>query len=168
MEALDIILGERAGDYGPEEKRALADRKNAAYRARLPDLGPGDRLPGVDAALALLKDCGIAAAIGSSSRNAPDILRYLGLEGAFDAVVSGNDIERSKPFPDVFLIAAERLGVAPALCLVVEDAAAGIEAARAAGMRALSVGPEPLPGADLHLPDLTGFSLDALALPPES
>lgn len=66
-------------------------------------------------------------------------LEGLGLDGAFDAVVTSDDVRRGKPHPDVFLMAAERLNVAPADCLVIEDAPRGIEAARRAGMRALAV-----------------------------
>jgi beta-phosphoglucomutase len=68
------------------------------------------------------------------------ILRQIGLQDAFDAVADGHDIERSKPAPDVFLVAARRLGVRPEECIVVEDAEAGIRAAKAAGMQAAAVG----------------------------
>ena len=79
-------------------------------------------------------------AIGSSSRNTPVILERIGLSTAFDAVADGNQITRSKPDPEVFLLAARLLGLAPAECLVVEDADAGVEAALAGGMKALGVG----------------------------
>jgi beta-phosphoglucomutase len=79
-------------------------------------------------------------AIGSSSKNARAILRAVGLEDEFDVIVDGNLITRSKPDPEVFTIAAMRLGISPEECLVVEDAEAGVEAGLAAGMSVLAVG----------------------------
>ena len=87
-----------------------------------------------------LKDRGIKRAIGSSSKNAPRILSRIGLQHCFDVVVDGNMIKKSKPDPEVFLLAAKLLGVSPEKCVVVEDAEAGIEAAAACGMRAVGVG----------------------------
>ena len=87
-----------------------------------------------------LRARGVKIAIGSSSRNTPIILRQIGLDKAFDAVADGNQITRSKPDPEVFLLAAKLLKLAPADCVVVEDADAGVEAALAGGMRALGVG----------------------------
>jgi len=79
-------------------------------------------------------------AIGSSSKNTKTILTKIGLLDTFDTIVDGNDISRSKPDPEVFLKAAEKMGVAPASCVVIEDATAGIDAALAAGMKAFAVG----------------------------
>jgi len=90
--------------------------------------------------LRTLREKGIKIAIGSSSRNTPIILRQIGLDTYFDAVADGNAISRSKPDPEVFLLAADLLGLAPENCLVVEDADAGVEAALAGGMRVLGVG----------------------------
>lgn len=139
MESLEVLL-ERAGrEYSPEEKREMAERKNAYYRTLLETLSPEDTLPGARVMLSALRDRGIRIAIGSSSRNTPLILEKTALAAEVDAVADGNDIKRSKPFPDVFLIAAERLGLAPGLCLVVEDAPAGIEAGRRAGMAVFGI-----------------------------
>lgn len=91
--------------------------------------------------LAALKQRGIRSAIGSSSKNARFILERVGLLDAFDAVSDGTNITRSKPDPEVFLTAAGMLNIPPESCLVVEDADAGIEAAKAAGMMALGIGP---------------------------
>ena len=88
----------------------------------------------------LLKEQNVKVAIGSSSRNTPIILRQIGLSDAFDAIADGNAIRNSKPDPEVFLLAARLLGLAPANCLVVEDADAGVQAALTGGMRALGVG----------------------------
>lgn len=140
MESLDIIL-ERAGrTYSGAEKQALADTKNARYVELLMNLTPEDVAPEVLRVLDALRAKGIKIAVGSSSKNTPLILGQIGLEGAFDAVADGGDIRRTKPAPDLFLIAARRLGVEPAECVVVEDAQAGIKAAKAGGMLAAAIG----------------------------
>ncbi|MEX1117548.1 MAG: beta-phosphoglucomutase [Terrimicrobiaceae bacterium] len=140
MESLDVVLEKSSRSYTLAEKECLATRKNEYYGELLASIGPADILPGVMEFIDDLRTAGIKIAIGSSSRNARKILQQIGLLKDFDAVVGGNDIERSKPAPDVFLKAAEKLGAPPACCLVVEDAAAGVEAAVAAGMRCLAVG----------------------------
>jgi beta-phosphoglucomutase len=118
----------------------MADEKNGIYRELLHSLTPKDILPGIPEALELLKGAGVKAAIASSSRNAAYILEKIGLGGAFDAVVDGTHITRSKPDPEVFLLAARELGESPERCVVVEDADAGVAAAASAGMRAVAVG----------------------------
>lgn len=147
MQSLHILL-ERAGRaYSTAEKDALAHRKNEAYRASLETLTPRDVLPGAREMLAELRRRGIGTAVGSASRNTPLILERTGLRSAVDVVVDGNDTARSKPDPEVFLLAAGRLKLLPGQCLVVEDAAAGIEAGRRAGMAVFGIGtPDSLPG----------------------
>ena len=140
MGSLEVVLEKAERTYSPEEKEEMAARKNAYYVELLQTVGPADILPGALEFINVLKAQGIPVAIGSSSRNAPVILERIGLNKAFNAVADGNDVARSKPDPEVFLKAAEKLGVAPEYCLVVEDAAAGVEAARAAGMKCLAVG----------------------------
>ncbi len=140
MESLEIILESAARIYSPAEKQALAETKNARYVELLQTLRPSAVPDEVTRVLKALKASGIKIAVGSSSRNTPLILRQIGLADAFDAVADGHDIERSKPAPDVFLVAAARLGIRPDECLVVEDAEAGIKAAKAAGMYAVAVG----------------------------
>jgi len=140
MESLEIILERAAQSYTAAEKLEFAERKNTYYREFLNQVTPKDILPGVMELLAELKTKQIKIAIGSSSRNTPLILAQIGLSDYFNAVADGNDITRSKPDPQVFLFAAERLGIPPSACLVVEDAFAGVEAGLAAGMRVLGVG----------------------------
>lgn len=140
MESLDILLEKAGRVYGHEEKQQLAAEKNNIYTTLLDELTPSDILPGVTAALQWVKARHILTAIGSSSRNTPKILERIGLTGAFDAVADGNQITNSKPDPEVFLLAARLLDVSPGQCLVVEDAHAGVEAAKAAGMKVLAVG----------------------------
>ncbi len=140
MESLSIILEKATRTYTEEEKQAMATRKNGYYVELIGSLTGDDLLTGAADTLAMLKANGIRIAIGSSSRNTPIILKQIGLETAFDAVADGNAITRSKPDPEVFLLAASLLGLAPENCLVVEDADAGVQAALAGGMRVLGVG----------------------------
>jgi beta-phosphoglucomutase len=163
MESLEIILEKADRAYSGEEKAAMAERKNDIYRESLKNLTPSDILPGVLDVLEGLRSRGIRMAIGSSSRNAQPILRAIGLDDAFDAVVDGTHIERSKPDPQVFAMAGEQLGVPPEQCLVVEDADAGVDAGLAAGMPVLAVGAATgHPGATLKAADLTAITLDQM------
>jgi beta-phosphoglucomutase len=139
-ESLEIILSGSDKQYTTKEKEELAARKNRYYRVLLESLSPADILPGVMKVLDSLKSRNIKIAIGSSSKNTRVILNKIGLKGYFDAVADGCDICKSKPDPEVFLLAAERLNIAPKYCMVVEDADAGIEAALAAGMKVVGVG----------------------------
>ncbi|OFY58699.1 MAG: beta-phosphoglucomutase, partial [Bacteroidetes bacterium RBG_13_46_8] len=129
FESLEIILEKAGRNYSREEKTAMAERKNNYYRNLLHTLAPGDVFPGVQKMLKELKDKGIKIAIGSSSKNTPFILQKIGMDKTFDAISDGNQIKRSKPDPEVFLLAASKLQIRPDQCLVVEDADAGVEAA---------------------------------------
>ena len=140
MDSLEIILEKATKAYSDAEKQEMATRKNNYYVELIGALTPADILPGAMDVLNWLKEHGVKVAIGSSSRNTPIILRQIGLDGFFDAVADGNQITRSKPDPEVFLLAAKLLGLDPAVCMVVEDADAGVEAALAGGMRVLGVG----------------------------
>lgn len=140
MESLEVLLEKAEKTYTPEQKLEMAERKNNYYKEFIKDLTPEDILPGVKAFCSYIREQGGKIAIGSSSKNTPAILKGIGLDGYFDAVADGNQITHSKPDPEVFLLAAKLAGIAPADCLVVEDADAGIEAALAAGMDALGVG----------------------------
>jgi len=156
MESLDILIERATRAYSDVEKNSMAEQKNAIYRDSLKNLTPGDILPGVRAILAALRERGIKLAIGSSSKNARPILAAIGLENFFDAVVDGTNITRSKPDPEVFVLAGESLGVCPEHCLVVEDAHAGVEAGLAAGMSVLAVGSAfTHPRADVRVRDLS-------------
>jgi beta-phosphoglucomutase len=140
MESLAIILERATKTYTEEEKIAMATAKNDIYRESLSQLTPADILPGVMDMLTALRGMGLKLAIGSSSRNTPVILKQIGLGDYFDAVADGNQIKNSKPDPEVFLLAAKLVGIDPKDCVVVEDAYAGIDAAKAGGMKAVAVG----------------------------
>lgn len=140
MASLEIILERSAIAYSPEEKLALATKKNDLYKEYLKQMSPRDLSTEVKATLDALRDAGLKLAIGSSSKNTPFILGQLGLEGFFDAVSDGNNITNSKPDPEVFLKAAQFLGLKPEDCLVVEDAVSGAEAGHRGGFRVACVG----------------------------
>ena len=141
MESLEIVLEKARRSFSPEEKLELAARKNERYRALLQSLRPEIVSAEVRDTLARLRAEGRKLAVGSSSKNTRTILRLTELEDAFDAVSDGTNISRSKPDPEVFLKAAEFLGLAPADCAVVEDAEAGIDAAKAGGFLSIGIGP---------------------------
>lgn len=140
MESLEIILEKASRTYSDEEKLAMATEKNEEYRRQLQHMTPDDLPTDVKLTLEELRKRGYRLAIGSSSKNAGTILDRIGLGEFFDAVSDGNNITRSKPDPEVFLKAAEFLGLPPENCLVVEDAAAGIEAATAGGFASAGIG----------------------------
>lgn len=140
MECMNLIEKFRKEPFLPEEKVAYADWKNTRYRALLAELSPDAVSESTRNLLALLRDRGFLLAVGSSSCNARYILERVRLKNAFDAIVDGTDIQNSKPDPEVFLKAATALGVSPDQCVVVEDAAAGIQAALSAGMIAVAIG----------------------------
>ena len=141
MACLEIILERYTGPALTNgEKEALATKKNDIYRKLLSRLSPADLSDDVKTTLDALRAKGLKLAIGSSSKNAPFILERIGLAGYFDAISDGNNISRSKPNPEVFLKAAEFLGLQPIDCLVVEDAIAGAEAGHAGGFTVACVG----------------------------
>ena len=140
MACMDILEQIGGKHYTREEKEAYAAWKNDFYRNLLGQMSPEDLKPEVKSTLDRLRARGMRMAIGSSSKNAKFILERIGLADFFDAVSDGSNILRSKPAPEVFLNAAEYLGLEPAQCLVVEDAVSGVDAAHAAGMKAAAVG----------------------------
>jgi len=163
MQSLEIILERSRRQYAAQEKHDMAERKNQWYRQMLSSLTPRDILPGAMEVLRELKARGVKVAVGSSSRNSPLILQRIGLEGFFDATADGNDITHSKPHPEVFQKAAQRLNVRPEHCLVVEDAAAGVESAINAGMKCLALGAaRGHPQAHLSDADLTAVTVDQM------
>lgn len=129
MESLEIVLERYEGPaLSAERKAELAAMKNDIYRESLAQMSPADLSDEVRSTLDGLRGMGLKLAIGSSSKNTPFILGQLGLGSYFDAVSDGNNITRSKPDPEVFLKAAEMLGLEPSVCLVVEDAVSGAQA----------------------------------------
>lgn len=141
MESLEIVLscGEPR-EWSEADRQQMAEEKNNVYRGLLENITPKDLSPEVAQTLDALRARKLKLAIGSSSKNTPVILERLGLGSFFDAVADGNCITRSKPDPEVFLKAAEMLGVAPEAALVVEDAVSGAQAGHSGGFRVACVG----------------------------
>ncbi len=157
MDSLDIILERYEGPaLSPEKKEALAEEKNAFYRSLLENMTPADVEQEVRDTLSELRRRGYKLSLGSSSKNAKFILERVGLLDAFDAISDGTNISKSKPDPEVFLKGAEFLGVEPVECVVVEDAFAGIDAAKAGNMMAAGIG-------DARDYEKTDYRLDTIA-----
>jgi beta-phosphoglucomutase len=166
MASLDILL-EVGGIKGlpEEEKQTLATKKNTWYVAYITQMTPDEILPGVLDFLQQLKAAQVKTALGSASKNAPLILERTGLGRFFDAVIDGNVITKAKPDPEVFLLGAQALGVPPHRCIVFEDAEAGVEAARRAGMQCVGVGnPGILRKATVVIPGFEGVTWEELKI----
>lgn len=157
MASLDIVLERYEGEpLSQERKVELATMKNDIYRESLKRMSPADLPEDVARTLNALRAMGLKLAIGSSCKNTPFILERLGLGGFFDAVSDGNNITHSKPDPEVFLKAAQFLGLTPEDCLVVEDAVSGAQAGKAGHFQVACVGDASAAGAGDH--NLTAFS----------
>lgn len=159
-EILHILYG---NDLTAEQVRDIGDAKEASYRAlvRQHHIEP---LPGVRGWLARLHAAGWRQAVASSApiENIDAVLAALDLAQYFDAAAAARDVRVGKPDPEVYLVAAQKLGLPPTRCLVVEDAPAGVEGAHRAGMRAIAVGPNAARlGADLAAPSLAELPPDA-------
>ena len=153
MESLDYILGKGGIILPQAEKERLATQKNDEYRQLIGGIAPSDLLPGIDAAFAWLRERGIRIGLASASRNAPEVIKGLGIADMFDYVADAGQIPKGKPAPDIFLDVAEAFGIAPKDCIGVEDAAAGVTAIKSAGMRAIGIGDAVvLAEADIILP----------------
>ena len=138
--SLEVMLEKSHKVYNQEEKNQLMFEKNEHYKQLLETLSKDMILEGVLEVITIAKKKHIKLAIGSSSKNAVFILEKIGLLDVFDVIVDGNDITFSKPNPEIFLKASEQLGISHEQCIVIEDAHAGIEAAKAANMKAYAVG----------------------------
>lgn len=139
VDSLNLILKWADKDLSATEKEQLAAMKNTWYLELVEDMKAGDVLPGTLELLRHIKATDKKIALGSASKNAVRILEKTGILPYFDAIVDGNAVCHSKPHPEVFLKAATLLGMTPADCVVLEDAQAGIEAARAANMHVIAV-----------------------------
>lgn len=141
MDSLNILLEKSDVEYSEVQKEAFAAEKNAIYADSLRKMSEKNVSDDVRQTLKTLREKGVKIALGSSSKNAQAILERIGLEEMFDAVSDGNGLEKFKPDPEVFLKAAEKLGLEPKDCLVVEDAVAGIDAGVAGGFATAGIGP---------------------------
>jgi beta-phosphoglucomutase len=140
MKSLEIVLTHANISLEEQKKNTLADRKNGWFTEYVHKMKPDELFPGVKELFSKLRKDEIRIALASSSKNAQTIIEILGIQQEFEAVVDGNMIVHSKPDPEIFLLAAEKLNLNPADCVVFEDAEAGVEAACAAGMKCVGIG----------------------------
>jgi len=158
---MDILLEMGNVTATQEQKEAWMIEKNDDYLAFIEEMDDSEILPDVPKMLHFLKDNTIPIALGSASKNAKPILEKVGLLSYFDAIVDGNNVTKAKPDPEVFLLAAEKLGVEATNCIVFEDAVAGIEAANAANMMSIGIGEkEVLSEATFIFKDFTEISIN--------
>lgn len=161
MGSLALILARGPRSYTQDEKLALADAKNRHYQELIATMTPDDLLPGALRALEEVRAAGLKTGLASVSKNAFTVLDRLGIRDRFDYVVDAARIANSKPHPEIFLTAAQKLGVAPGDCLGVEDAVAGVASIKDAGMYAVGVGnPDVLTRADRVIPSMQEFRLE--------
>jgi alpha,alpha-trehalose phosphorylase len=162
IESLEIILENAGRTESLQDRVRLADRKNAYFRELIEGITPADLLPGIGDLLADLRARGVKTAIASMSHNVLDVVRRLGIESLVDVIVDPAALVKGKPDPEIFLAAAEQLGLRFEDCVGIEDARAGIEAIKAARMVAVGVGRD-LPGAGWLVADTRSLTVDALA-----
>ncbi len=165
MRSFEIILEENCAEarFTDAEKEEYIKKKNDLYVSFIKRLTPDDMLPGVAEFIEKAKAHGLKCAVASVSKNAPAVLEALGATDKFDYVADAAKVVRSKPAPDIFLVCAEALGVEPADCIGIEDAQAGIEAIKAAGMYSVGINVtvtsvEP----DLHIRSTSQLDFDRI------
>lgn len=165
MDSLDRILahGHRENAFTPAEKEALAQQKNDHYVQLLEHLTTEDVLPGVVPLLQQAQARHIPCAVASASKNAPLILEKLGVRAYFATIVDPDSLSKGKPDPEIFLAAADSIGVLPQNAIGFEDAQSGIDGLKAAGIYAVGLSAsQPLIGADMQVSEMTELSVDAL------
>ncbi|WP_020603660.1 beta-phosphoglucomutase [Spirosoma spitsbergense] len=163
MDSLDLILAHGGLTLPDERKTELATQKNEWYLELVSRMTSNDILPGVPAFFAQVRQAGLKTALGSVSKNAPMILARIGMTDAFDAIIDGNKISKGKPDPEVFTKGAEELGLSAAECVVFEDAVAGVEAGKRAGMFVVGIGtPDVLTKADMVAPSLEALTVEEI------
>ena len=165
MDSLDRILahGHRENAFTPAEKEALAQQKNDHYVQLLEHLTTEDVLPGVVPLLQQAQARHIPCAVASASKNAPLILEKLGVRAYFATIVNPDSLSKGKPDPEIFLAAADSIGVLPQNAIGFEDAQSGIDGLKAAGIYAVGLSAsQPLIGADMQVSEMTELSVDAL------
>ena len=160
MESLEKILsfGKREGDFSFEEKLELAKKKNEHYLELINNIKKEDLLPGIKNLLEDLKNENILIALGSASKNGPQILKQLEIEDYFDFIANPENVKNSKPHPDIFIEACRGLGINTKEAIGIEDAISGIEALKSAGIFSIGIGVE----GDLSLKSTEELNIDLI------
>jgi beta-phosphoglucomutase len=163
MHSLEIILGMGGISMSQHDKEMLANKKNSWFVDYVERMAPEEIFPGVKNLIQQLRSKGLKVGLASSSKNAITVLQLLHIKDLFDAIVDGTMITHSKPHPEIFLLAAKKLGLPPSECLVFEDAESGVEAAVAAGMKCVGVGsPKQLGKANKVISKTGDFEVSSL------
>jgi len=165
MDSLKIIMERSNKKYSQKELEALAEKKNNSYVKMLENISPSDTLPGIREFIDQLRADGLKVALCSASKNTAAIIEKLKIANVFDAIVTGNDILKSKPDPEGFLLASQKMGVSATNCVVIEDAFAGIEAGNRGGMKTIGIGDKTiLHNADYVLPSTKYLAVDKITM----
>ncbi len=160
-ESLMYILSLGNRTYSEEQIQEMMDRKNRYYTEMIKGITPSELVPGGGQLLQSIRNAGIKCAVASASKNCRTVLELLNIVDAFDGIADGDSVTNTKPAPDLFVYAAGLTSTPTSACLGVEDADAGIEAIKNAGMQALGIGPrERFHRADRVLPTLANVSLE--------
>lgn len=165
MDSLEkiLVLGNKQNDFNQVEKESMAHKKNEHYVRLIEGITPTDILPGMKELIAEIKDQGYKLGLASVSKNAFSVMDKLELKEKFDVIVDAAKIKKGKPDPEIFLTGAEMLGVKPEECLGIEDAAAGVDSIKGAGMFAVGIGnKETLAKADLNYNSTAEVSLEEI------
>ncbi len=163
VRSLEILLDIGNVNISEEKKQEFLISKNEEYLKFITKMDASELLPGTEKLLDILDDLGVKYVLGSASKNAPLILKQVGIYDRFAGIVDGNSVSKAKPDPEVFLIGAQRLGVKPENCVVFEDAIAGIEAANTAQMVSVGIGDkDTLNEADFNFESLTEINTDVI------
>lgn len=163
MASLDILLSVGGLCFDEEKKLEFAEKKNNWYVEYISAMDKSEILPGVEQFIKQLKAKGIKVGIGSASKNTMMILNNLEIAGLFDTIVDGNKVSKAKPDPEVFVLGAKELGLDVNNCVVFEDAEAGIEAGKRAGMKTIGIGsPQILKEADKVVPGFANADLSLI------
>lgn len=160
VESLKIILNWGSIRKTDEEMEQLATQKNNWYVAMIKEMTPAQILPGAKEFLDDVKANSYLIALGSASKNSELILTQIGLTRYFDVLIDGNKVAKSKPDPEVFLVAAKELNVKPEECVVFEDAIAGVQAAKNGNMKVIGIGDKTI----LKIADLVVNGLDEMTI----
>ncbi|MBS1490834.1 MAG: beta-phosphoglucomutase [Bacteroidetes bacterium] len=163
MRSLEIILEMGNLQLSFDEMNKLADKKNKWFVQYISRIQATEIFPGIKELMGAIRQSGLKIALASSSKNADTVITLLGIKDFFDVMIDGTMITHTKPDPEIFLLAAQKLGVHPSHCLVYEDAEAGVEAAHAAGMKCVGIGlPEQLRTADYRVTQAPEFSIEKI------
>ena len=155
----------RGKHYSEDQIQEMMDRKNRYYLDLIKNMTPKDLVPGGRELLQEIHRAGIKIAIASSSKNCRMVVEHLDIMSFLDGLADGYSIVNSKPAPDLFIYAAGLVQIPVADCMGVEDADAGIEAIKTAGMQALAIGPKDrFHRADKVLPDLVNKHLQDILI----